>query len=287
MRSSPILVTFADGDEGFIAAGKRLTKQARQLNCFGRIICLDSADLANLLPEYAFFASEADNLLDRYTLYQSAKPFVLKAGLTGMLGDFQQIVFLDAGCEIVVNPISRLKFVWALRRARKLPLGVVQATIYREENYTKKKTLEFFGCSGEISSSFQLQPGVIILNKNSASLSLIDLWIRHLDPKLDLVQDPVSREDKLVAHRRDQSIFSILWKQNHGGVFDFYWNTPRKKNRFLDAVTSTYAIQAIRNRTGDSMISSSPYPKFISLSIGILFLPLLKIHRFTKKHLSP
>lgn len=286
MQNGIILVTFADGSNDFIAAGKRLTKQAQLLNCFERIICMNSADLEYLVPEFSMFASQQDMALDRYFLYQNAKAYVLKAALSGKLGDFQQILYLDVGCEIVTNPISRHKLRRVLKRAKKLPIGVAQETIYREKNYTKRKVLEFFDCSEKLTHSFQVQPGVIILNNNIASLSLIELWVHYLDPKLGLIQDPESKESNLVAHRRDMSIFSILWKQNCGDVLNFYWNTPRTESKFLDAITSTYAIQAIRNRSGNSNISSSSFPKLIFLSIGVVALPLLKIRIFAKKRFS-
>jgi hypothetical protein len=283
VQSKIVLLTFADGSENFVAAGKRLAEQAKELNLFERIICLDSASLGNLVPEFSVFANNHNVTLGPYFSYQNAKAFALKAALTGRLGAFEQVVYLDAGCEIVTNPISRLKLIQVFRRVQSLPIGVVQATVYREKHYTKKRVLEFLAASKELSDSFQVQPGVVILNTNAASLELIELWIRYLDPNLDLVQDPRTSEGGLVAHRRDQSIFSILWKQNQGDVFDFYWNTPRNKSRFLDAITSTYAIQAIRNRTGRSNLSTNPLPELIALSIGIVASPLLKFRRNVKK----
>jgi hypothetical protein len=279
LKARTILVTFGDGSTDFVDASRRLTAQAQELKLFEKVVCLDSANLQLLVPEYSDFVSNATGEYDRFFYFRYAKAFAIKSVLVGNHGHCDQVIYLDAGCEVVNNPIARVRLKRFLKTAFKHPIGMAQEIPYVEENYTKRAVLLALEASLSECESLQIQDTVVVLNQNSEALRFINNWISFSNPELDLWQDPLKSEDNLIAHRHDQSIFSILWKRNHGGISNFYWNTSRAKSRLFDALTCTYAIQAIRNRTGESIISKSSSTSFFAMFIGVVFLPISRVRR--------
>ena len=130
------------------------------------------------------------------------------------------------------------------------------------------------------SDTIQIQSGVIIINKSAESEVFIDEWIRLSDPDLDLWQDSVFPEQNLTSHRQDQSIFSLLWKSHNLTINSFYWDGTRSNNLFMDFLTSSYSIQAIRNRSGASKIN-----KHLSTNLLIVFFGqiILETYGFLKQ----
>ena len=161
---------------------------------------------------------------------------------------------------------------------------MAQQVPYIEENFTKSATLVALNASASMRKSLQIQDTVVIINQSTESMDIINEWISLSDPALNLWQDPLMPERNLIAHRHDQSIFSILWKRNRGAIGNFYWNTHRGVNPLFDALTCVYAIQAIRNRTGLSVISKFWSTSPIALVIGLVFLPISRIRRIYLNH---
>ena len=279
-----VFVTFGDGSIDFIEASLRLTEQAQKLKMFERVVCLDSIKLSKLIPEYSDFISYATSDSERVFYFRYAKAFAIKSVLVGNHGECDQVIYLDAGCEIINNPIARLRLRKVLRNAFRCPLGSAQEVPYIEEHFTKSAALLALNASTAMRKSLQIQDGVVIINRNTLGIDFINEWISFSDPLLNLWQDPVMPEDDLIAHRHDQSIFSILWKRNRGEISNFYWNTSRGVSPFFDALTCTYAIQAIRNRTGLSIISEFFSTSPLSMVIGLAFLPISRIRRIYLNH---
>ncbi len=273
------LVTFGDGSKDFVDASGRLAAQAEKLKLFEKVVCLDSAELSVLVPEYGSFVSSATSERDKLFYFRYAKAFAIKSVLIGNHGYCDQVIYLDAGCEVVDNPIARFRLKRVLKKAAEQPIGTAQEIPYVEENYNKRSTLLALDASSSERESLQIQDTVVILNQNIEAVDFINKWIALSDPELDLWQDPLTPEDKLIAHRHDQSIFSILWKRNRGGITNFYWNTSRGRSPLFDSLTCTYAIQAIRNRTGQTVISEASSTSFVAMFIGLIFLPISRARR--------
>jgi hypothetical protein len=240
---------------------------------------LDSFKLSTLIPEYRDFISKVTNDSENFFFLRYAKAFAIKSVLVGNHGECDQVIYIDAGCEIINNPIARIRLRKVLKNSFRYPLGMAQEVPYIEENFTKSAALLALNASESMRKSLQIQDGVVIINQSMEAIDFINEWISLSDPALNLWQDPLTPEHNLIAHRHDQSIFSILWKRNRGEICNFYWNTNRVINPLFDALTCTYAIQAIRNRTGLSTISKFWSTSPIALVIGLVFLPISRIRR--------
>jgi len=237
-------------------AATRLKNQAADLGIFQKIMQFDSDSLASVSPEFKEFRPKLPTLMKSPNHFWAAKPYMLKAALTGEFGDFDQVIYADAGCEIINNFASRARLKRSLIKAGLCDVGVAQQIPYLEKNYTKKRTLEYLDPTRALANTLQIQATVILLNNCAGSKEFVNDWIRFSNPSLNLWQDPSFPEPELIGHRHDQSIFSILWKKRKLPTQKFYWDGARNKNKLFDFLTSSYAIQAIRNRTGVSSISS-------------------------------
>lgn len=286
-KSRVLFVTFGDGSEDMTLAVKRLTKQAESFHVFASVIGLDHAELREVSFEYQRFSPKLSHLTAYPKYFRVAKCFVIQAALRGAFGDFDQIVYADAGCEIVQNRLSRIRLSKDLRRAQNKPIGLAKAIPCQEAEYSKSKMLDYLNVNTVMRSSPQVQSGVIILNNCKEAEYFVNTWIDLSEPELGLWQDPDIIEKPLIQHRHDQSIFSILWKKAFYETGDFYWSKPRKRNSFIDLISGSYAIHAIQNRTGQTVISTKISSNNVLVFFGFLFyLPIswiLKLKNNAKK----
>jgi hypothetical protein len=272
-----IFLTFGDGTSDFKFAANRLSNQADKLELFDKIVSLDSDSLALYSREYAVFLKDLPSLAQHPFYFRAVKPFILRAALHGAFGVFDQVLYADAGCEVVNNTVSRARLKRTLNQVRNQSVGCAQEVPYLEMNFTKNYTREYLDPEHKFDRTFQVQSGVIILNNCGASKEFVDKWIEYSHPNLNLWQDPLLPESDLIGHRWDQSIFSIAWKKNHYPIKRFYWDGARTGNRLKDLVTSSYAIQAIRNKTGQSVISRLYSSSTFVASIGLFLLLVFRL----------
>ena len=278
-----IFLTFGDGNSEMVAAATRLAGQAAELGIFSKVIQLDSSSLSLYSADYRSFSKELPRLTGSSRHYWATKPFILNAALLGKFGDCDQAIYADAGCEIVNNAVSRFRLRKALDNAQSYRIGMAQQIPYLEKHFTKDATLQYLDPTLTLANTFQIQATVIIINKSESSIDFLAQWIALSHPDLNLWQENRIPEPGLIGHRHDQSIFSILWKKNGLQVCKFYWDGARKENKLLDFLTSSYAIQAVRNRTGTSSISKQISTNTVFALIG---LGILHVHGFLRKFLG-
>jgi hypothetical protein len=89
---------------------------------------------------------------------------------------------------------------------------------YPERQYTKGDVFKYFEATDneKIKDTGQLVGGIFLLKKDNNSENLIQKWFSTCHMHRSLIDDSVSKEKndfEFVAHRHDQSIFSILRKQ--------------------------------------------------------------------------
>ena len=253
MRSNLLFLTAGFGDSDHIAASDRLQAQAVQSGLFQKSVAIKFEDLEfaapNTLAKYAKYLSQEHKGFG----YFCWKAEIINSGLQGVWGDFDGVVWADAGCEIFSNPISRLRF----RRLEKIGKrnGVFCFTLnYPESDYTKRSLFKKFPDISYPDLSPQVQATWLIFQGEigkGVCAEWFDVSIENIR-NLDLENEGIYEVDSFVEHRFDQSILSLVIK-NRGIKISKY--VPAACNRkILSQIRGTFhPIWTSRNRSGKSL----------------------------------
>jgi hypothetical protein len=255
LKFRTLFITFADGNQEFREAGERLAIQASKMNIFTKSIYLNDAEFRIVDNEWRETALELERLSLLPYYYLGTKAWLVNAALEGRFGDFDLVFYADAGCEFLNNVITRKKIRELLNLAYANG-GLAEQLNYPEEEYTKKGLVEFFDLTKAELSSGQIQATWSIWKNCNQSKILAKKWVELSSPYLNLWHnqdglEKLEQSSKFIDHRRDQSIFSILWKRSEYLSKPPYWEYG---GRFGVVRGSSVPIHAIRNRNGNSKL---------------------------------
>jgi hypothetical protein len=263
------LVVFGDGSVDFKQAAKRLGEQAESLGIFREVVVLDSNLLCQISPRYKKDLMKISSLT-RYPLYfRAVKPWAILSFMEDMNKDFDVIFYIDAGCELPSNFVTRSRMKYLIFKAFKNG-AIAEKTGYKERTYSRNNLIEFFGSSDWANTSGQVQSTWSMFRNSELNKNFLLEWIELSDPKYKFWQDPVGNELKLqhydfIENRWDQSIFSLLYKKYGFVTKKTYWEFGGKYGNFRGL---SIPIHATRNKTGLSQL-----PKYhTSNSLSILSL---------------
>ncbi len=279
MKTSAVI--FADGTREMRDAGVRLHGQIENLNIFDDVSLYDKN---RLISESVRFKSDFSKItkLDKYPLYfRAIKPWLVFHQMYEKGQEFDLVLYIDAGCEVTNNCVSRLSLKILLKKAY-MSGGLAEETPYSEKEFTKVSLLKLFKDSNHLFSRGHIQDTWFILRRNETNRELLLKWMELSDPNLNLWQDPLpedlaNQSFEFRAHRHDQSIFSILYKEN---------NLMTKKisseyhGRLGTLRGISIPIHGLRNRSGDSLLKiyhSNNLLSFLSFSINQVAKILRKI----------
>lgn len=243
------------GSEGvYWEAAVRLKRQANSTGLFDEIIALNDSDLMKISPIWNLWSEELkeqDGIL-RYK--QAAKAFLLDWALNKELTSDSVYFYADCGCEIPNNFISIYRLGRLIKFAMKFG-GIAEQLEYPEFEYSKLELLQHLNPTKTSWSSGQIQNTFFLLSSGTQALRFSSRWIEYINPDLNLWRDPYQNEkqmDRFVSHRRDQSIFSLLWKEFDLPIKKPYWEHGGRLGQIRGIALP---IQTIRNR---SKISELP-----------------------------
>ena len=267
------MLTFAAGSGDMHGAGKRLVNQAKSSGLFTKTLLITEEDLLNLNEDGLKLKLFADIYPRGFGLF-SWKSYILNLAMQGEFGEFDGVFYADAGCELLWNKKSLENFVNLMEKTK--VAGILAfSTLSPEYQYTKKEVLGMLRNSADIYSP-QIEATVIFANPNDHKAGdLIGSWwsLSSQDGFRYLVDpDPALELDGFIDHRHDQSILSILLKNN--GIASLPESTPRytKKNIALlhYIVFTPWPIWAIRNRTSSTRLRSWQTVTFLSILLNPL-----------------
>lgn len=135
----------------------------------------------------------------------------------GELLDGDTLTYVDAGCVVGSRSLSE----WLKLLSHVGPGDAADLVAFQHENlecnYTKGDVFARFGVDleSEVSETAQLVGGYWLLRIGPKTRRFLELW-ETLAEDLQLISDSaeVVRNPRLVEHRRDQSLFSMLVKCN-------------------------------------------------------------------------
>lgn len=204
------VVTFADNSMRFMH--RRFRSQALSFGVFENIWCLTEDDLDS------DFRIRFQNELSRGVRgfgYFVWKPQVILQALT-RIPDGDVLLYVDSGSHLVPTGLDRFKEYLEIVEQSDTGMLAFQLTLL-ERSWSKGDLLDYFGVRGvsEIVDTSQIQAGAIFVKKSDCNLRFVLEWLRVFEERFDLVDDTPSLAPDLegfVAHRHDQSVFSLLSK---------------------------------------------------------------------------
>ena len=282
-------MTFADGSPNFLDAAKRLAEQVDRLKIFNKILILNKDELGSINESFSKAMEELEKLGQYPIYFQAGKTYSINSVLSGHFGKFEIVMYADPGCEIVSNFVTKIKLKNYFKKAMECG-GLAEQLELAEWKYSKSSLLEYSNLSYSERASGQYQATFSIWFNCEKSIQLSELWCNWSNPKMNLWQNPEDNSLEhigFVAHRRDQSIMSVLWKKfNFCGI-----PLQRNYNSGHDFLLgSIQPIHTIRNRTGEAIIPNYYNSSLVALLglVANLFRSIIfKIIRVSRKIIEP
>lgn len=212
-RSRWLFLTAAFGSEEYDDAAHRLVSQAEELKLFDKLHIAGLQDLMQICPRELSVLPQ-ENLTSSCKFgYYFWKPIIISAAIEGFWGEYEGVVYIDAGSEILPGLISQIFFAYHMRSASKKGINVF-AVKTPEISYTKKEVLQFFNLGEEFLHHNQFQAGTIFV-AGPIGREICFLWreIIRLNPALISPQTNLPQFSDFIAHRHDQSVLSCLLKK--------------------------------------------------------------------------
>lgn len=278
-----LFVTYGS-HSNYLEAAIRLSEQVKKTKVFDKIIVLDDPKLIDLSPYWRSWNKRMQELDAPGRYRQAGKTFLMKYVFSDLRTEFDVVMYADPGCEMPNNFISKMRLKKLLRGAYNFG-GIAEQLEYPEYMYTKEALLEFIGDRADIRNTGQIQATWFILKNNSLNNDLINKWLKLTDPNLGLWQDPSERERMsqspgFVDHRRDQSIFSLLWKEFFLPIKAPYWEFGARIGAIRGLIEP---IHTSRNKSGVSNLPKFHENKFLAI-IGVLVSFIASSTRFLRRN---
>ena len=278
-----LFVTYGS-HSNYLEAAIRLSEQVKKTKLFDKIIVLDDPKLIDLSPYWRKLNKRMQDLDAPGRHRQAGKTFLMKYVFSDLCTEFDVVMYADPGCEIPNNLISKMRFKTLLRGAYNFG-GIAEQLDYPEYMYTKEALLKFIGDRADIRNTGQIQATWFILKNNSLNVNLIDKWLTLTDPTLGLWQDPSERErmsqsSGFIDHRRDQSIFSLLWKEFLLPIKAPYWEFGARVGAIRGLIEP---IHTSRNKSGVSNLPKFHENTFLAI-VGVLVSFIASSNRILRRH---
>jgi hypothetical protein len=235
MSKKTVFVTFGGGEQNYVDAAIRISKQAYSTRMFSKIFTY-TLDFLKQDPE--FWVRHSDFIMNnpRGCGYWLWKPYIIMKTLE-QLNDGDIIFYADGGCEF--NAI-RNKQMPRMFRAVSFDKMICSSTQHRENEWCKMDLIVELGMNEpNYLHSVQFQASSIIIEVCDKTRQFIKEWyelccIYHF---IDDTPSVIPNCANFIEHRHDQSVFSLLFKK-----YELPFNTT---------VMNTIIIA--RNRSGTPM----------------------------------
>jgi hypothetical protein len=173
--------------------------------------------------------------------------------LNNKLGENDILVYLDSGCEI--SSLGRSIFLDYLSIANKKN-GVFFNTKFKEKYWTKMDLIEHL-CSYSLLNSKQIQATFFFIKNTQNNRIFTQRWFNiSISNNYHFIDDSISELknlDLFIEHRHDQSILSLLVKNENYHIIDsdcFFDNRLYYKDSYI----FKFPIHALRNLKTESVL---------------------------------
>lgn len=247
------IVTAGLGHQNFIDAASRVANQAKVAG-FPNIFVLDSgnidANCPKLLMRYPdIFSSKIPGFG-----YWSYKPEIVLTFLSQPNNSNRGVIWVDGGCELNMNPFTRLRMRFYMNIA-KVQGAVVFSLNTPERLFTKRKVLNLFPALSPRKMRNQIQATWFMLYGKKGE-AIAQKWLDIVLNDLEFIDssfEPHLEDIDFVAPRNDQSIFSLICKE--AGVIPLFYPPTNGVGGITTRIRSIFhPIWVSRNRSGETLI---------------------------------
>jgi hypothetical protein len=253
-----LVVTAGLGSPAFREAAERVAKSAEILSGVSRVVKVTDENLQEVCPRTSERFKEYQSPDFRGFGFMTYKSEVVHRALSGFWGEFLGVVWIDAGCEVYVNPISNHRFKNFKLMASKFG-GAVFSLDTPEVYFTKQTLFQRFPELDPSDRTPQIQTTFFFL-AGEKGLRIAEKWLEITLERIEYSDESLSVSGEVPnfqTHRHDQSIFSLVCKSE--GVRPLNYTPATGTNSLIGKIRAlSHPIWVSRNRTGKSVI-----PKFL------------------------
>jgi hypothetical protein len=236
------------------AAARRVSTGAKALFEFKEVIVLNAENLGNYCPEVKSRFGTLLNEGIRGYGYWAWKPEFVYRVIKGEFGDFDQIVWVDAGNEINSNSLTRPIFTRRIKKASETGYWL-QALENSDLEYTKREVIEQYpNINVSDLSRPQIQANYFHL-QGEIGIKIAEAWFLKTIEKVEntnLECDKTLENENFIEHRSDQSILSLVCKSMN--LLHSKLNLPSGNSTPSIIRGIVQPIWISRNRTGKSIV---------------------------------
>lgn len=253
-----LVVTSGLGSPSFEAAARRVASQAAKLPNVVKVVAVTTSDLGAVCPKTSKIFGQYQNLNHRGWGYWAFKSEIVNRGFNGYWGEFDGVIWIDSGCEVCINLVSKARFKRFQSRA--IRFGATIFTLQTPEFlYTKRSLFNEFPNLDPDDSSNQIQATWFVLYGDTGkkiAKKWLEITLKNVSYSDDSLSDRPERQE-FVRHTGDQSIFSLVCKAD--GVNPMKYLPAAGSNSMLGRIRGlSHPIWVSRNRTGESIL-----PRFL------------------------
>lgn len=207
-----ILCSFAD--KSLSKTVERFKAQAESMEVFDKIYIYSQNNLDKS------FKKKFKKYLIPYSTgfgYWCWKPQIILQTLE-KVNDGDIVLYADIGCHLNINGKKRLSEYCEIVDKAETGILATRSTKHLDRQYTKMDVFKYFGVENnpEYTDTKTFEAGIAFFRKDKATLEFLHEWLDAIINNFRMLTDTPSiapNFDDFIAHRHDQSIFSILGKK--------------------------------------------------------------------------
>ena len=209
-----LFVTVGIGNQNYREAAERLCRQAKSFSVFDKLVLVEQNEINEIAP-YLINWYNSDELKSTTGFgWYAWKAAVAKQAFAGRWGKFDNVMYLDAGCEMFVSYFAKKRLQGYMKLTEELG-SCLFAISSQESHYSKRDVYDEF-MEFDFPPEKQIQAGSWLLRSN-IGLQIAEEWesyIRRGKHTVDISSSVKQEYSGFVQHRYDQSIFSLIAKKN-------------------------------------------------------------------------
>ncbi len=257
---SILFITAGLGGKSFENAADRLVQQASSFGLFTRLHAVKEEEVFEICPRILdWFDKKQLPSIKGFGWYTWKASIAYHAIVEKRWGDFDLVMYLDAGCEMFKSKQSERRLGCYIESAMRDGRTLFSIST-PEREFTKRDLFDFFPTLTPYDDTPQFQSGSWIL-KSDENQGFVDRWETLSALGAFMTDESPSRvleNPHFKVHRYDQSIFSLLAKSlGYSANSDLppgAATSLRSKCRGF-----FYPFWWTRNRTGDTIIPRPMY----------------------------
>jgi hypothetical protein len=249
-----LFITAGVGDKNFELAADRLASQVSKFNFFDRIKIFNNEDVYKYCPQILDWYSEEQLFKSRGFGGYAWKSRFGKLAMEGEFGNFDGVMYLDAGCEVFHSYFSERKLFSYINKAEKTGVCLFKSGT-PELAYTKKLVLDRFASYNLKIDEYQFQTGSWLVS-GELGLNLLKLWDQIIWENPDYTNNSISpsgENKNFIDSRPEQGVFSMSVRKL--GLDSSDKMPPGDLSTFRSKIKLfLFPFAWARNRTGETLV---------------------------------